>query len=100
MLLFAGELAAAASLVEEVQVVTRQREAASRPTVLWPSPRCGAAKPRCRAGQPPPRTKSSERGEGIGIGLADWATAVLHNGLGHYENALAAAETASAYLAT
>ena len=37
------------------------------------------------------------RGEGVAIGVADWATAVLHNGLGHYDEALVAAEHASAY---
>jgi ATP/maltotriose-dependent transcriptional regulator MalT len=37
------------------------------------------------------------RGEGIAIGIADWATAVLGNGLGHYDRALAAAGQASAY---
>jgi DNA-binding CsgD family transcriptional regulator len=35
------------------------------------------------------------RGEGLGIELAQWTTAILHNGLGRYEQALAAAEQAS-----
>src|SRR5260370_18097779 len=37
------------------------------------------------------------RGEGNGIGMADWATALLSNGLGRHDRALAAAEQASAY---
>jgi len=37
------------------------------------------------------------RGEGNGIGIADWATALLSNGLGCHDRALAAAEQASAY---
>ena len=37
------------------------------------------------------------RGEGIGIGITDSATAVLSNGLGRHDRALAAAEQASAY---
>jgi hypothetical protein len=37
------------------------------------------------------------RGEDIAIGIADWATAVLGNGLGHNDRALAAAGRASAY---
>ncbi len=37
------------------------------------------------------------RGGGIAIGIIDWATAVLGNGLGHYDRALAAAGQASAY---
>ncbi|MCW2674626.1 MAG: ATP-dependent transcriptional regulator, MalT-like, LuxR family [Frankiales bacterium] len=37
------------------------------------------------------------RGQGIGITLTAWATALLYNGLGRYEQALAAAEEATAY---
>jgi len=35
------------------------------------------------------------RGEGFAVQRADWAAAVLHNGLGHYSEALAAAEPAT-----
>jgi DNA-binding CsgD family transcriptional regulator len=35
---------------------------------------------------------ASARGEGLGSLIADWATAILHIGLGHYATALAAAE--------
>jgi DNA-binding CsgD family transcriptional regulator len=35
------------------------------------------------------------RGEGLGVQIADRATALLHNGLGHYAEALAAAERAA-----
>jgi DNA-binding CsgD family transcriptional regulator len=38
---------------------------------------------------------SIARGEGLAVQLASWATAVLHNGLGHYAEALAAAEPAT-----
>jgi ATP/maltotriose-dependent transcriptional regulator MalT len=37
------------------------------------------------------------RGEGIGIALAEWANAVLNNGLGNYEKAMQAAQRATAY---
>jgi tetratricopeptide (TPR) repeat protein len=37
------------------------------------------------------------RGEGMGLSLAEHTSAVLHNGLGQYEQALAAAEQASGY---
>ncbi len=37
------------------------------------------------------------RGEGIGIALAEWANAVLNNGLGSYETAMQAAQRATAY---
>ena len=39
----------------------------------------------------------AERGEGIGVSLVEHAKAVLYNGLGQYEQALAAAERASDY---
>jgi len=37
------------------------------------------------------------RGEGVGITVTQWANAVLHNGLGQHDAALAAAEDASAF---
>jgi DNA-binding CsgD family transcriptional regulator len=40
---------------------------------------------------------ATARGEGRAIGLASYAKAVLNNGLGRYEDALAAAERACAY---
>ena len=40
---------------------------------------------------------ATARGEGRAIGLAHYATAVLYNGLGRYQDALAAARRACAY---
>ena len=37
------------------------------------------------------RVEVTERGEGIGISVLDWAEAVLYNGLGRYEEARASA---------
>jgi DNA-binding CsgD family transcriptional regulator len=37
------------------------------------------------------------RGEGAGLAIISWATAVVYNGLGRYEEALAASQQASAY---
>jgi DNA-binding CsgD family transcriptional regulator len=37
------------------------------------------------------------RGEGIGVTVMHWVSAILHNGLGEYEDALAAARQASAF---
>ena len=39
--------------------------------------------------------RARRRGEGLALACIDWATAVLYNGLGRYEKALAAAEHAS-----
>ena len=97
-LLFAGELVAAASLVEEVQVVTEATGSRLAPygDLCFAALRGREAEMSILA----TATKDEvvQRGEGLGIGLTDWATAVFNNGLGHYQNAMAAAEAASAYL--
>ncbi|WP_442914034.1 helix-turn-helix transcriptional regulator [Kribbella sp. NBC_00359] len=99
VLLFAGELAAAASLVDEVQIVT---EATGSRLAPYGDLALAALRGR-EAGFPELATATKEevvqRGEGLGIGLTEWATAVFNNGLGHYQDALAAAETATEYLA-
>jgi DNA-binding CsgD family transcriptional regulator len=93
----AGELAAAASLVEELEAVL---EATGNET-----PPYGALALAAWQGR---EAQASElidasmpgvlrRGEGMGLAVFDWATAVLCTGLGRYEDALAAAERASAY---
>jgi DNA-binding CsgD family transcriptional regulator/tetratricopeptide (TPR) repeat protein len=41
--------------------------------------------------------ESTERGEGIGITMAEWADSLLSNGLGDYDRALAAAKRATEY---
>jgi DNA-binding CsgD family transcriptional regulator len=98
VLLFAGELVAAASLVEEVRVVTEATGSRIAPYADL----CFAAL-RGREGEmsilaTATKDEVVQRGEGLGIGLTDWATAVFNNGLGHYQNAMAAAEKASEYL--
>jgi DNA-binding CsgD family transcriptional regulator len=97
VLLFAGELVAVVSLVEEVQVVTEATGSRIAPygDLCFAALRGREAEISILATA---RDEAVQRGEGIGVGLIDWATAVLDNGLGHYENAMAAAETATAYL--
>jgi DNA-binding CsgD family transcriptional regulator len=38
------------------------------------------------------RIEATARGEGMGLGVVEWATALLHNGCGRYAEALAAAQ--------
>jgi DNA-binding CsgD family transcriptional regulator len=38
------------------------------------------------------KLEATARGEGRGLGVADWVTALLYNGLGRYDEALAAAQ--------
>jgi DNA-binding CsgD family transcriptional regulator len=90
--IFAGELDAAASLTDEVKNVT---EAIG--SHLAPYGRLMLAAWR---GQQPELSGLIEatvkevvqRGEGIGLSTTQWLNAVLNNGLGQYENALAAAQ--------
>src|SRR5262249_24037975 len=92
--IFSGELNMAASLVEEVATVTQ----ATRSSIA-PYGALGLAAFRGL------ETEASElieagtrevlrRGEGEGLTFVQWATAVLFNGLGRYEDARAAAEQA------
>jgi len=97
VLFFAGELAAAASLVEEVQVATEATGSS-----IAPFGALGLAALRGREAEASALASVTKeevmlRGEGIAIGITDWAIAVLGNGLGHYDRALAAAGQASAY---
>jgi len=92
--LFAGELAAAEALTEELLQVT--------PASFAPYAALGLAAWSGRSDEVAALTEATVdevtlRGEGIGITVTEWATAVLGNGLGRYDEALAAAERASRY---
>jgi DNA-binding CsgD family transcriptional regulator len=88
----AGELAAAASLIEEVQAVT---EAAG--SQIAPYGAIGLAAWQGREAEASELFEASvkevvPRGEGVGLTAIQWASAQLHNSLGRYEDALAAAQ--------
>jgi DNA-binding CsgD family transcriptional regulator len=92
--LFAGDLAAAAALSEEVLQVTSGNFA--------PYAALGQAAWSGRNDEVAVLTEATidavtPRGEGIGITVTEWANAVLGNGLGRYDEALAAAEQGSRY---
>ncbi len=93
--MFAGEFDVAAALVTEAQSVTEATGSSIAPygTVALAAfeGREADAFALIETG-----TKDVERrGEGEGLSLLQWATAVLCNGLGRYEQALAAARQAS-----
>jgi DNA-binding CsgD family transcriptional regulator len=95
LLLFAGELTAAASLAEEVQAATEATGSS-----LAPYGALGLAAVRGDETQAAALIGATAqdvalRGEGIGVTLTNWANAVLCNGLGRYDRALAAAERGS-----
>jgi DNA-binding CsgD family transcriptional regulator/tetratricopeptide (TPR) repeat protein len=91
----AGELAAAASLIEEVEAVTE-----ATGSQLAPYGALGLAALRGREAEASRLIEATikevvPRGEGVGLTAARWAGAQLHNSLGRYEDALAAAQQAS-----
>ncbi|MFL6085479.1 MAG: AAA family ATPase [Mycobacterium sp.] len=96
-MLFAGDLAGAASVaVEHQAAVDATGIHISSPAEL------GLMAFRGRQTDAAPLidatiTEANVRGEGIGIALAEWANAVLNNGLGSYETAMLAAQRATAY---
>jgi DNA-binding CsgD family transcriptional regulator len=97
MLLFAGDLTSAASLTGETQTV---KEATG--SNLAPYGALGLAALRGdEAGTlallDATKQDVTRRGEGAGITFAEWANALLNNGLGRYPDALAAARRATSY---
>jgi DNA-binding CsgD family transcriptional regulator len=95
--LFAGELGPAAVLAQEFGAV---REATG--IALAPYVALGVAAFRGDEATARPLIDATiadvtRRGEGVGITIAQWSNAVLNNGLGRYDEALAAARDACAY---
>jgi DNA-binding CsgD family transcriptional regulator len=96
-LLFAGELTAAAALLDETRTV---EEATGNPP--WPYGALSLAAFRGNEAGAAALIESimgdvTRRGEGYGITAAEWANAVLSNGLGRPGDAQAAAERATEY---
>jgi DNA-binding CsgD family transcriptional regulator len=90
--LFAGRLAMAASLVDEVAAVN---EATGSNLAAYAALTLAAFQGHEAEAVPLIETATNEvvrRGEGQGLTFIHWATAVLYNGLGRYEEALAAAQ--------
>jgi len=94
MHLNAGELTAAAELIEEVEAVTDATGSRLAPYGVlllagWRG-REAAASELIEASM----KEVVARGEGLGLTVIQWASAVLYNGLGRWEDALAAAQRA------
>jgi DNA-binding CsgD family transcriptional regulator len=91
---FAGEFAMASSLLEEVVAVNEATGASLAPYVALSrvtfQGREAEAAPLIEAA----RRELVRRDEGWGLTFIHWMTAVLHNGLGRYEEALAAGQQA------
>jgi len=94
--LHAGELTAAASLVEELGTI---KEATGNGLPPYGAMALAGWRGDWEASQLIEATINdvTPRGEGMGLSLAYYTSSVLNNGLGRYEDALAAAELASGY---
>ena len=97
MLLFAGDLTSAASLTAEAQAVNE-----ATGSNLAPYGALGLAALRGDEQGTPALLEATKedvtrRGEGAGITFTEWANALLNNGLGRYQDALAAARRATSY---
>jgi DNA-binding CsgD family transcriptional regulator len=96
VLVFCGELAAAASLVEESRSV---HEAAAIAEAPYGALILTAWRGQAREGRELIEVtidEASARGEGVGVAICEYSHAVLCNGLGRYDEALAAARAACA----
>ncbi|MFG1930046.1 AAA family ATPase [Mycobacterium sp. NPDC048908] len=94
LLLFAGDLTAAGALVDEQRAVT---EATGGNLAPYAAMRLAALRGNESEAVTLIEQTAREvphRGEGIGMAVAEWTKAVLHNGLGEYTQAVAAAEQA------
>jgi DNA-binding CsgD family transcriptional regulator len=97
LLAWTGDFAAAAALIEEAEEINEATRSqlhfqpyAALQIAAWQGDE-DAATALIEGSVPTAR----RRGEGLALACIDWATAVLYNGLGRYEEALAAAEQAS-----
>ena len=98
MLLFAGELAAAASLIQQLPPAI---DATGSNRVPYSA--LGLAAFAGRQAEAATLIDAitrdiSLRGEGVGITIIEWASAVLNNGIGNYQAAVEAAQRSTEYL--
>jgi DNA-binding CsgD family transcriptional regulator len=100
ILVYAGELDVAASVIEEVEaagtaVGSELGPYAALALIAWQGDEAEAAEVIDASME-----EMVRRGEGIGLGVIHWARAFLHNCAGRYDEALAAAEQTGDYPAT
>jgi hypothetical protein len=93
--LYAGYLADASALVEEANAVTEPTDGRNVPYAPLALVAFRGCEPDASRLIQTNTEDFAARGEGMGITLAQWATAYLHNGLARYDIALASAEQAA-----
>ena len=97
MHLFAGELTAAASLIGEALAATEATCSNLTPYGALGLAAFRGAEAEASALIEATTRDATRRGEGIGVSVAEWANAVLNNGLGRYRQAMIAAERVSGH---
>ena len=97
MLVFSGELSAAASAVAETQSIEEMTEIRNAPYGALVLEAWRGHPRETRALIEKTVREAGSRGEGIGVATSEYARAVLCNGLGQYEEALVAACSATEY---
>jgi DNA-binding CsgD family transcriptional regulator len=90
--IFAGELDAATSLIEEQRIVTEASGSRLAPHAALILTAWRGRKAELSALIETTMTEAMPRGEGIGVSATQWVSALLHNALGEYETALDAAQ--------
>ena len=95
--LLAGDLTAAAILIEEVRAATEATGSNFAPSGALGLAAWSGRKNEAAVLIEATLAEVRLRGEGIGMAVTEWANAVLCNGLGRYDEALAAAEQGSQY---
>jgi DNA-binding CsgD family transcriptional regulator len=93
--LFAGNLAEASSLIAEANAITDATDGRNVPYAPLALAVFRGREPDASRLIQTTTEDFRARGEGMGLTLALWATAYLHNGLARYDVALAAAEQAA-----
>ena len=94
MLLFAGDLSAAASLIDEISTVTEATGSSRAPYGALTLAALRGRRAEASALIEATIRDVVRRGEGLGLAVAERASAVLHNGLGNYTEAMADAQRA------
>jgi len=95
--LFAGELGPAAALAQEFSAVKEATGIALAPYAALGVTAFRGDQAKALAVIDSTMADSTQRGEGVGITITQWANAVLNNGLGRYDEALKAAQRAFRY---
>jgi DNA-binding CsgD family transcriptional regulator len=97
MLLFTGDLAAASALVDEQHAVTKATGGNLAPYAAMGLAALRGSQAETIGLIEQTAREVPQRGEGIGLAVAEWTRAVLFNGLADYPRAMTAAEQALYY---